>query len=96
MRLGHPGGKEAWEKAFRKHGLEISGAIADSRAGEQHDTYFINYPPHSDQSRKLEFHLGRGNARNSRHCLRIYCLWDDISQQVVVGWLPSHLDTRYT
>lgn len=96
MRLGHDGAMSAWEEALREASMEFSGSITEIRAGEQGDTYFIDYPPHSGNRRLMEFHLRRGNSRDPRHCLRIYYLWDDESQQVVVGWLTDHLDTRAT
>ena len=46
--------------------------------------------------RELDRHLKKGNSRNSRHCFRLYFFWDDEDEQVVVGWLTSHLDTRQT
>jgi hypothetical protein len=36
---------------------------------------------------------GSPNRRPWR-ALRIYFSWDDDAQQVVVGWLPSHLRNR--
>lgn len=94
MRLGHDGAMDSWQRSLREAGLEFSGSITDNRAGEQGDSYFIDYPPHSGNRRLMEFHLRRGNSRDPRHCLRIYYFWDDESQQVVVGWLPEHLETR--
>lgn len=96
MRLGYDGAKKAWEDGLRNLGLEFSGAITSSRAGEQGDTYFVNYPPHSNEQFLMEFHLRHGNSRDQQHCLRIYFFWHEDSQQVIVGWLPSHLDTRHS
>jgi hypothetical protein len=96
MRMGWDGAKEAWEQGLRETGLDFSGSISESRAGQEGEAYFIDYPPHSRQRRLLEFHLRRGTSREQQRCLRIYFLWDEDTQQVVVGWLPSHLDTRLT
>jgi hypothetical protein len=71
-------------------------SISEHRAGEQGDAYFVDYPKGSAQKRFLEWHIGKGNERNERTCLRIYFFWDEPSQTVVVGWLPSHLPIRST
>ncbi len=40
--------------------------------------------------------LKKGISREARYCFRLYFCYDEETQQVVVGWLPSHLDTRAT
>jgi hypothetical protein len=67
-------------------------------AGEQKDEYFVNYPVGSPPGNKkfLEQHLRKGNDRDERFCFRLYFFWDKKKSLVVVGWLPSHLDTRNT
>lgn len=75
-------------------GLEFSIAIAASRAGEQADEYEVSYPLGSGKKRLLELHLRKGTSRDERLCLRIYFFWDDDLKRVVIGWLPSHLETR--
>jgi hypothetical protein len=77
-------------------GLELTQSISSSRAGEQGDDYFVIYPLGSETKRMLEFHLKKGSDRDERYSLRIYFFWDGESKSVVVGWLPSHLDTRGT
>ncbi len=42
----------------------------------------------------LDRHLKVGTSREPRFCFRLYFFWDDESQVVVVGWLPSHLGNR--
>lgn len=37
---------------------------------------------------------GGSSTKDNRYCLRIYFFWDDSRQKVVVGHLPSHLETR--
>jgi len=96
MRLGASGAKAAFEKRLGDLGLKCSGSISKQRAGEEDDTYFVNYPPGSNRSVFLEFHLAKGTSREPQRNLRIYFLWHEDTQQVVVGWLPSHLDTRIT
>lgn len=44
--------------------------------------------------RALDRHLKGSNSREPRFGFRLYFFWDDESQMVVVGWLPSHLDNR--
>ena len=85
--------KRAYEKACQELGLEETRSFSSTSFGEQGDTYFVNY---AGQRRMLELHLKRGNSRESRHCFRLYFFWDDDAEQVVVGWLPSHLETRAT
>lgn len=46
--------------------------------------------------KNLERHLKKGVSKDQRHCLRIYYFWCDETEQVVVGWLPSHLKTDQT
>ena len=41
-------------------------------------------------------HIRKGRDHDARHCLAIYFFWDEETRQVVVGWLPSHLDNRLT
>jgi len=44
----------------------------------------------------LECHLKKESDREQRFCLRVYFFWDSDSKKVLIGWLPSHLDTRGT
>jgi Fe2+ transport system protein FeoA len=85
--------KAAYEQKLIDLGLEESGTIAKERAGEQGDTYIVNV---DGRPRMLDRHLKKGSSKDQRHCFRLYFFWDEGSQQAVVGWLPSHLDTRQT
>jgi len=96
MRMGVVDGNEAFDQGRRKLGLRFGGSIDKARAGQQGDEYFIKYPTHSERRRFLEFHLRKGSNKDPRHCLAIYFFWDDDTNQVVVGWLPTHLDNRMT
>lgn len=87
------GAKQAYEAECYRLGLEESGTITDSRLGEQGDTYIVNY---AGRKRTLDRHLKHGTSKDQRFCFRLYFFWDESSEQVVVGWLPSHLDTRQT
>ena len=70
--------------------------VSKERAGEQGDDYFVKYPTSSNRNCFLEWHLRKGSNKDTRYCLGIYFFWDDDTQQIVVGWLPSHLDNRMT
>lgn len=73
--------------------LDERPAITDTAAGEQGETYFVQY---RGRRRKLERHLVKGSTKDRRYCLRIYFFWDDQEQVVVIGDLPHHLDTSAT
>ena len=83
-----------FEKRCREMGLEYGAAIGEKSAGEQGDEYYVSYPPGTSNRRLLDTHLAKGVSRDERETLRIYFFWDEESSQVIVGWLPSHLDTR--
>lgn len=90
------GGEEfakAYAEALAGQGLEEAGSIAPTRRGEQGEQYLVQ---HNGRKRELDRHFRKGNSRESRHCFRLYFFWDDEDEQVVVGWLTSHLDTRQT
>ncbi len=83
-----------FEKRCREMGLEHRPAIGEKSAGEQGDEYYVSYPPGTSNRRLLDTHLAKGVSRDERETLRIYFFWDEESSQVIIGWLPSHLDTR--
>ncbi len=86
------------QQRLQELGLRCDGSISKERAGEEGDTYFVRFPAYSDSGPKqfLEWHLRKGTTKEDRYCLAIYFFWDVDTQQVVVGWLPSHLDNRMT
>lgn len=95
MRLGHDGAKERFESALDRDGLRCDGSITPTRAGEQGDTYFVRYPYSNSERVFVEYHIrSKGNTRDPSRCLAIYFFWDGDTGQVVVCWLPSHLDIR--
>ena len=55
--------------------------------------YFIRL---GGRRRFLDQHLGKGSARDPRYCMRIYFCWDEDTNRVVIGHMPSHLPTSYT
>lgn len=79
----------AYEVKLGECGLEESatGDGAKFEGGE----YYIQY---QGTRRLLDRHLKAGASREPRFCFRLYFFWDDDSQVVVVGWLPSHLENR--
>lgn len=85
--------KELFECQCRELGLSEEPTFSGHRWGEEGDEYKIRY---SGRPRLLDRHLKKGNTRDERYCFRLYFFWDEDSEQVVVGWLPSHLDTRIT
>lgn len=92
--LGREGSKEAFEEKLGEVGLRFDQSISKIRAGEQGDEYYVRYPTASSPKRFLEWHLRKGSTKDDRLCLGVYFFWDNDTQQVVVGWLPSHLDLR--
>ncbi len=83
--------KQAFDKRCQELGIEEQQSFSGNRAGEQGDTYFIRM---GHKRVELDRHLKKGNSREPRYCFRLYFFWDDTTNQVVVGWLPSHLSTR--
>jgi len=83
--------KHAFEQACHELGLEESATLSNERYGEHGDTYVVR---HGGTKRYLERHLKKGTSRDQRHCFRLYFFWEQSTEQVVVGWLTSHLDTR--
>lgn len=88
---------QAWEEGVRHLRLEYNAqSIAPNRLGEFRATYTINYRIGQSSQQILGPHLKYGSTKDDRYCMRIYFLWDDDRQLVVVGSLPAHLDTRAT
>ena len=85
--------KYDYDGACKALGISEEATFSGERWGEQGDDYRVRY---AGQIRLLERHLKKGNSKDQRYCFRLYFFWDDEREQVVVGWLPSHLDTRQT
>ena len=91
---GRRGDRDAYkrfETGIRSDSVELSKSISDARAGEQGEEYFVRY---KGERRLLEWHLKKGASRDSGRDLRIYFFWDDGDEEVVIGFLPAHLDNR--
>lgn len=71
--------------------LHIEESLTGEGARFEGDVYTVQY---QGRRRDLDRHLKGGNSRDPRYCFRLYFFWDDESQVVVVGWLPSHLENR--
>lgn len=90
------GNRDAWrrfEEGITQLGVQYSKSISETRAGEQGDEYFVMI---RGQKEFLEWHLKKGSSRIPTKDLRIYFFWDEEDEEVVVGYLPGHLDTRIT
>ncbi|MBI3944632.1 MAG: hypothetical protein HY321_01815 [Armatimonadetes bacterium] len=96
MQMGHSDVKGAWESELKHYAVTFRRSITRERAGEEGETYFVRYPLATGPRQFLEYHLVKGSTKDDHLCMRVYFLWDSDTQQVVVGWLPSHLDTRAT
>ncbi len=90
------GTEQDLQNALAEYKLELTPSISKVQAGIEGDTYYVKYPPGSNNQVMLDLHLTRGNSREPKYCLRIYFFWDKETQQVVVGSLPGHLDIRST
>ena len=86
----------ALDSRLQELGVELSPSITETAAGREGKTYYVTYPLESNTEKLLNFHLTKGIARDERYCLRIYFFWDENCKLVVIGWLPSHLDTAAT
>jgi hypothetical protein len=85
--------KRLYNEACAKLGLNEAPTFAGARAGEEGDAYFVDF---GGRRRELDRHLKGSNSREERFGFRLYFFWDDETDQVVVGWFPSHLPTRAT
>ncbi|MCP1674118.1 hypothetical protein J2T57_001220 [Natronocella acetinitrilica] len=83
--------KDAFEAACRELGLVEQSAFTGPSMGEFAEQYTVTY-----EGRKcvLDRHLKKGSTKDDRLCFRLYYFWDAVSEEVVVGSMPAHLDTR--
>lgn len=96
MRLMDGSGMAAFNDACNQLGVCCGGSIEEFRAGEFGETYYVRYPVGSNSRQFLSHHIRKGATKDNHLCMAIYFFWDAETQQVVVGWLPSHLDNRLT
>lgn len=82
------------ERQLADLGVRNEPSGAEHLLKEQGDTFYIAWGPQR-RRRLLDMHIKNGgNTRDPQRCLRIYYFWDGEGQQVVVGSLPGHLNTR--
>ncbi len=72
--------------------MDIGKSFSDT-PGIRTDAYNVTY---GNKSHTLDWHLKRGNSRDTKHCLRVYFFFDEETKRPVVGHLPSHLDNKLT
>lgn len=82
--------RDVMKRQLEELGVAIGGSVDPSVAGEKGDQYFIRV---GGRRRFLDQHMGKGSARDERFTMRIYFTWDQEVEKVIVGWLPSHLET---
>lgn len=91
----HDAAKLAYERKLSEIGVDEAASISVTTRGQYEDQYCVHYMIGHTSRQVLERHLrGGSNTKDDRYCLRIYFLWDYEKQKVVIGHLPSHLDTR--
>ena len=83
--------KSEYERACRDLGIEEAQTFAGPRAGEEGDAYFVRY---AGRRVELDRHLKMGKSREPRRRFRLSLFPANDEQQEVLGWMPSHLDTR--
>ena len=90
MRIeGTPERKQSYEQSLAE--LQLEDSATGDGVKYAADLYSVQY---GGVRRALERHLKGKDSRDRRYGFRLYFFWDDESQVVVVGWLPSHLDNR--
>ena len=80
-----------------QEGLDTLG-LEYTKTGEKHllkekgREFIVEY---RERNCLLEWHLKNGgNTRDPARCFRLYFFWDDETEQVVIGSMPGHLETR--
>lgn len=92
MRLGD-GAQPDYEHARSDLGVEVTSSGNEATLRQWPEEYEVAW---DGEKRFLDMHLKRGTSREPKNCLRIYFFWDENSEQVVVGHLPSHLTNEAT
>jgi len=84
-----PERRQAYEAELRALKLEESPTGEALKYSDE--LYSIQY---GGVRRLLDRHLKGGDSRDRRYCFRLYFFWDEEQEMAVVGWMPSHLDSR--
>jgi hypothetical protein len=87
-RKGGDGLRLDFERACLDLGLEETPTFSADPASRERAHFSVI---HGGLNRLLDRHLKKGVSYEPKYCFRVYFFWDETSQQVVVGWLPSHL-----
>lgn len=86
--------RQALENALQSLGLRNERSGEECFLREQGDEFLVDW---GRGKRLLDWHLKTpGNTRDPERCFRLYYFWDDETQQVVIGSMPDHLQTRAT
>lgn len=94
MRItGSSEAKEAFERQRKALGITMTRAGGETTFTKFSSDYQVLW---GGRKRTLEWHLEKGGGRDEQYFLRIYFFWDEESEQVVVGWMPSHLPNSLT
>ena len=85
---------ECADDALQQLRLQNEPTGDETRLREIGDEFLVDW---RGRKRLLGWHLKNGgNTRDPMRCFRLYYFWDDEEELVVVGYLPSHLETRAT
>lgn len=87
-RQGHP-----VDSLFDDIGVHLERTGDPSTLSQWKEEYFV---PIRGKNEFLEWHLKKGSDKKEENTLRIYFLYDDEDEVVVVGHLPSHLTNSMT
>jgi hypothetical protein len=90
-REGGPEYKQAFDNACTE--LRLEETATGNPGTNKRAEYTVQY---AGMPRFLERHLKQGQSKDPRITFRLYFFWDEAEEQVVVGWLPSHLESRLT
>jgi len=89
--------KIAFEQGLQALQIDEAPSISQTSLGKLSEQYTVSYQIGYTPKQVLDRHIrGGSSTRDERFCLRIYYFWDDERQKVVIGHLPSHLDTLST
>lgn len=72
-------------------GVEISSTGDRATLMQWGDQYEVMW---RRERRFLDLHLKKGSAHDPRLCLRIYFFWEDELEQVVIGYMTDHLQSK--
>jgi hypothetical protein len=69
--------------------VQLEAGILNERCGA--DSFDIDW---QGNRRQVDWHIKNGgNTRSPERCLRIYYLWDEQNEQVIIASMPAHIPT---